>query len=329
MNTTRRLLLAAPLTLPAILPMRARAQAGWAPMRPVRMVVPFAAGGPTDIIARLLQEPLAAGLGQPVVVENRPGAGGNIGIQAVARAAPDGHTLLFCSSAFAANPALQPADRPALYDPLRDFSPVTVAVTSPNAIVAHPSAGIATLAAMLARARAEPGRLDYSSPGSGTGPHLTAEMFRRAVGIDLTHVPFNGGAPAIQAVLSGTVPLGFAAMPAAQTHVRGGALVGLGTTGPTRWPDLPDMPTVAETVLPGFEAETWQSLLAPAGTPEAATARIAELVAAALRGPAVEARLRGIGFRPIASTPAAFAAQLAAEVPALAALVREAGIRAD
>ncbi|MFC0386118.1 tripartite tricarboxylate transporter substrate-binding protein [Muricoccus vinaceus] len=329
MDVTRRRLLALPLAAPALIPGPGQAQASWAPVRPVRMIVPFAAGGPTDIIARLLQEPLAVGLGQPVVVENRPGAGGNIGIQAVARAAPDGHTLLFCSSAFAANPALQPADRPAIYDPLRDFAPITVAVTSPNAIVAHPGAGIAGLAAMVARARAEPGRLDYSSPGSGTGPHLTAEMFRRAVGVELTHVPFNGGAPGIQAVLAGTVPLGFSAMPAAQTHIRAGALIGLATTGPSRWPDLPDMPTVDEAVLPGFQAETWQSMLAPAGTPAAATARIAEVVAAVLRGAASEQRLRGIGFRPVASTPTAFAAQLATEVPALAALVREAGIRAD
>ena len=329
MNVTRRILLAAPLAAPAVMPAQGRARAAWAPVRPVRVIVPFAAGGPTDIIARLLQEPLAAGLGQPVIVENRPGAGGNIGIQVAARAAPDGHTLLFCSSAFAANPALQPADRPATYDPLRDFAPITVAVTSPNAIVAHPGAGIASLADLVARARAEPGRLDYSSPGSGTGPHLTAEMFRRALGVEITHVPFNGGAPGVQAVLGGTVPLSFSAMPAAQAHIRGSALVGLATTGPARWPDLPEMPTVAEAVLPGFQAETWQSLLAPAGTPAAATARIAEVVAAALAGPAAGQRLRGIGFRPVASTPAAFAAQLATEVPALAALVHEAGIRAD
>jgi tripartite-type tricarboxylate transporter receptor subunit TctC len=322
----RRLLLAvAALGLPTL----ARGQAPWAPTRPVRMVVPFAAGGPTDIIARLLQGPLAEGLGQPVVVENRPGAGGNIGIGTVARSPADGHTLLFCSSAFAANPGLQPPDRPAPYDALRDFAPITVAVTSPNAIVAHPSTRIATLVAMVARAKAEPGRLDYSSPGNGTGPHLTAEMFRRATGIQITHVPFNGGAPAIQAVLAGTVPLGFAAMPAAQMHVRGGALAGLATTGAARWPDLPAMPTVEEMVLPGFVAETWQSLLAPAGTPEPAVARIASLVATALAGPEQEARLRAIGFRRVTSTPAEFAAQLAAEVPQLAALVRDAGIRAD
>jgi tripartite-type tricarboxylate transporter receptor subunit TctC len=309
--------------------MVARAQASWTPNRPVRIVVPFAPGGPTDIIARLLQEPLSAAFGQPVVIENRPGAGGNIGIQAVARAAPDGHTLLFSSSAFAANPALQPADRPAAYDPLRDFAPITVAVTSPNAIVAHPSTRIGSITRMLARARAEPRRLDYSSPGNGTGPHLTAEMFLRAARIEMTHVPFNGGAPAIQAVLAGTVPLGFSAMPAAQTHIRGGALIGLATTGPERWPDLPGMPTVTETELPGFEAETWQALLAPAGTPENAISRVAELVAAAVRGPAAEQRLQGIGFRRVASTPAAFAAQLATEVPALATLVHDAGIRAD
>ena len=326
MRPTRRLVLGA-LAAPAVVPVPARGQAPWAPTRPVRIVVPFAAGGPTDIIARLLQDPLAAALGQPVVIENRPGAGGNIGIGAVARAAPDGHALLFTSSAFAANPALQPPDRPAPYDPIRDFAPITVAVTSPNAIVAHPATRLGSLAELVARAKAEPGRFDYSSPGSGTGPHITAEMFRRAAGIELTHVPFNGGAPGIGAVLAGTVPLGFSAMPAAQPHVRGGAVLGLATTGPDRWPDLPDMPTVAETVLPGFAAETWQSLLAPAGTPEAATTRIAGIVAAALRGG--EARLRGIGFRPVASTPAAFAAQLAAEVPALAAVVREAGIRAD
>lgn len=321
----RRAILAAPAVLlgPGVL----RAQS-WAPTRPVRIVVPFAAGGPTDIIARLLQVPLAEALGQPVVIENRPGAGGNIGIAAVARSAADGHTLLFCSSAFAANPALQAPDRQP-YDALRDFVPVTIAVSSPNAIVAHRSARLATLEEFVARARREPGRLDYSSPGNGTGPHLTAELFRRAAGIDITHVPFNGGAPAVQAVLGGTVPIGFAAMPAAQPHVRGGALVGLATTGEARWLDVPDMPTVAETLLPGFVAETWQALFAPAGAPDAAVARLAALVAAALDGAEAEARLRGIGFRRVASTPQQFAAHLAAEVPQLARLIRESGIRAD
>ncbi|HEY4253369.1 MAG TPA: tripartite tricarboxylate transporter substrate binding protein [Roseomonas sp.] len=318
------LLAASGLAAPTLL----RAQTPWHPTRPVRIIVPFAAGGPTDIITRFLQAPLAEALGQPMVIENRPGAGGNIGIQIVGRAAADGHTLLFVSSAFASNPALQPIDRPP-YDPLRDFAPISNAATSPNAIVAHPSAGIRSLAEFVARAKAEPGRIDYSSPGNGTGPHLTAELFRRAAGIQINHVPFNGGAPAIQAVLAGTVPIGFAAMPAAQPQIRDRVLVGLATTGAERWPDLPDLPTAAEAGLPGFQAETWQAMLAPAGTPATVTERIAGIIAAVLRAPDAAPRLRGIGFRAVASNPAEFAAQLAAEVPQMNTLARDAGIRAE
>jgi tripartite-type tricarboxylate transporter receptor subunit TctC len=308
-----------------LLPMPALAQGIWAPDRPVRIIVPFAAGGPTDILARLVQSALAEGLGQPVVIENRPGAGGNIGIQAVQRSAPDGLTLLFTSSAFAANPALT---RPAPYDALRDFAPISNVAASPNAIVATPRAGIGSLAEMLAQARARPGGLEYSSPGNGTGPHITAELFRLRAAIDMLHVPFNGGAPAVQAALAGTVALSFSAMPAAAPHIRSGALRGLAVTGAERWPDFPDLPTVQEQGFPGFVAETWQAMFAPAGTPPAALARISAIVRDTIQG-LPPGRLRGIGFYAVVSTPEEFAAQLAREVPELAAGIAAANIRAD
>lgn len=307
-----------------LLPMPALAQ-GWAPDRAVRIIVPFAPGGPTDILARLVQGALAEGLGQSVIIENRPGAGGNIGFQLVQRSAPDGLTLLFTSSAFAANPALT---RPTPYDALRDFAPISNVAASPNAIVAAPRAGITTLAEMLARARAQPGSLEYSSPGNGTGPHITAELFRLRASINMLHVPFNGGAPAVQAALAGTVALAFSAMPAAAPHIRSGALRGLAVTGAQRWPDFPDLPTVQELGFPGFVAETWQALLAPAGTPAAVLNRVSAITREYIAGLPVE-RLRGIGFTAVGSTPEQFAAQLAREVPELAAGIAAANIRAD
>ena len=305
-----------------LLPLPALAQ-GWAPDRPMRLIVPFAAGGPTDTLARMLQSPLAEALGQPVVVENRPGAGANIGIQAVARSAADGLTWLVTSSAFVTNPALT---RPQPFDPIGDFAPVSLLASSPNVIVAGPSARVNTLAEMVARAKAEPGRLEYGTAGTGTAPHITAELFRLRAGIDILHIPYTGAAPAVQAALAGTTALSFSAMPAAAAQIRAGTLRALAVTSAARWPDAPDVPTVAEQGYPGFAAETWQGLLAPAGTPPAAVQRVAALVRAYLNGLPPE-RMRAIGFATVASTPEEFTAQLAREVPEIAAGIAATGLR--
>ncbi|NDG49288.1 MAG: tripartite tricarboxylate transporter substrate binding protein, partial [Rhodospirillales bacterium] len=249
-------------------------------------------------------------LGQPVVVENRPGAGANIGIQAVARSAADGLTWLVTSSAFVTNPALT---RPQPFDPIRDFAPVSLLASSPNVIVAGPSARVNTLAEMVARAKAEPGRLEYGTAGTG---------------IDILHIPYTGAAPAVQAALAGTTALSFSAMPAAAAQIRAGTLRALAVTSAARWPDAPDVPTVAEQGYPGFAAETWQGLLAPAGTPPAAVQRVAALVRAYLNGLPPE-RMRAIGFATVASTPEEFTAQLAREVPEIAAGIAATSLRSQ
>jgi tripartite-type tricarboxylate transporter receptor subunit TctC len=307
-----------------LLPVPALAQ-GWAPDRPMRIVVPFAPGGPTDTIARLIQIPLSEALGQSVVVENRPGAGANIGISAVARSAADGLTWLVTSSAFVTNPALT---RPRPFDPIGDFTPACLMASSPNVIVAGPSARVNTLGEMVARAKAEPGRLEYGTPGTGTGPHITAELFRIRAGIDILHIPYTGAALAVQAALAGTTALSFSAMPAASAQIRAGTLRGLAVTSLTRWPDAPDVPTVAEQGYPGFVAETWQGLLAPAGTPPVIVQRVSTIVRAYLNGLPPD-RLRSIGFATVASTPEAFVAQLAREVPEIAAGIAAANIRTE
>ena len=241
---------------------RAQAQ-GWA-RRPVRLVVPFPAGGPPDVLGRAMAEALAARWGQPVVIDNRPGAGGNLGAEHVARSAPDGHTLLLCASSHVQGSALF-HNLP--FDPLRDFS--AVAMLSIYALVAivHPSVPVQTLAELVALAKREPGRVTYGSTGVGTPTHLVVELFRLRAGIELTHVPYGGAAPAQTAILAGQVMAMFNNPVLSIPAIRDGALRGLATTGAARMPQLPDLPTVAESGYPGFEAGTWYGVLAPAGLP--------------------------------------------------------------
>ena len=298
---------------------------GWA-RRPVRLVVPFPAGGPPDVLGRAMAEALSARWGQPVVIENRPGAGGNLGAEHVARSAPDGHTLLLCASSHVQGSALF---RNLPFDPLRDFS--AVAMLSIYALVAivHPAVPVQTLAELVALAKREPGRVTYGSTGVGTPTHLVVELFRLRAGIELTHVPYGGAAPAQTAILAGQVMAMFNNPVLSIPAIRDGALRGLATTGAARMAQLPDLPTVAESGYPGFEAGTWYGVLAPAGLPAALAEQLAGDFDAVLATPQMRGRLATMGMLRLAEGPAGFAGRLAAELESWSGVIRQAGIRMD
>ncbi|WP_431281838.1 Bug family tripartite tricarboxylate transporter substrate binding protein [Humitalea sp. 24SJ18S-53] len=314
----RRALLAAPalLALPAI------AQTAW-PDRPVRVIVPFAPGGPTDQLARQAARDLSSRLGQPFVVENRPGAGANIGIGQAARATPDGTTLLFVSAAIAINPSLY-AQVP--YDLARDLIPVTRVATSFNIIASRPDRPFQDIAGLVTAARARPGALTYSSPGIGTSPHLAMEMLKQRANIDILHVPFNGAAPAVQAALGGQVDMVSSSLPVAQAHVAAGTLRGLAVTGPVA---IGGVPSLVEQGFAGLVSDNFQAFFAPAGTPEPIIARLHASLRAWVAEPDTVAAMERQGFSIIADSPADFATALRAEQAVWAAVVRAGGIRAE
>ena len=251
------------LVLGAALLAGRQAQAQAWPTRPIRMIVPFGIGGSADVAARFLAEPLQQALGQPVIIENRPGAGGTIGADQVAKAAPDGHTLLLMSNTHTANETLLP-NRP--YVLLRDLAPVAFVNVAHHVLVVHPSLGVNSLAELIAYCKANPGKLDYASSGPGTPYHVAGEIFRAMAGIEITHIPFRGSNEARTALIAGQVPMMFDAIPTMAEQARGGRVRALATTGPRRSPLLPDAPTVAES-LPGYEASIWLGVMAPAQTP--------------------------------------------------------------
>ena len=274
----------------------ARAKAAGYPERPVKIIVPFAPAGPTDIMARILIAHLGDAIGGTMIVENKPGAGGNIGIGAAAHAEPDGHTLLITSSAYVVNPGLY-AKIP--YDPYTDFAPIAELGTSPNVILVDPKLGVNTIADLIARARANPNELNYASPGIGTTPHLSGELFKIVGEIQITHVPFSGAGPAIQAILSGTTQVAFAALPPAHPHIKSGALKALAVTGVHRWFDLPDVPTMVELGYKDFISDTFQGFLAPAKTPPAIVELLSTKSIEVLQRPAIAEQLRNNGFEVI------------------------------
>ena len=297
------------------------------PVRPVKIVIAFAPGGPTDIVGRLLAQKLTEQFGDKAfLIENRPGAGGNIGIGQVARAAPDGYTLLLVSSAFVINPSLYAN---AGFDPVKDFTPVTLAVTSPNILVAHPSFPARDMKEFFSLVKANPGKYDYASPGAGTGPHLSAELIKLRAQLAIQHVPYNGGGPAVQAVLAGQVPIGFSALPPAVPHVKAGKLHALAVTSTVRAPALPEVPTVAESGIPDFEGDTLQLLMAPAGTPPAIVAKLQAEVARALGGPELRDKLVAQGFLIVASTPEQTAQKIRGEVDKWARVIKAGNIKAE
>lgn len=317
----RRALLLAGLAAPAV----ARAQ-GWVPDRPLRLIIPFAAGGSTDVTARLVAQALGERLGQPVVAENRPGAGGNIGAEAAARATPDGYTLLMAvSGILAANRALY---RNLPYDSLRDFAPVSQVAILPNLIVVNPDLPVRDIAGLIAHAKQNPGKLFYGSAGSGTSLHLAAALFAARAGIEMVHVPYRGGAPAATDLMAGKIQMIASPMVEVIGAVQAGQLRPLAVTTAKRSPLLPEVPTVGET-LPGFEIPLWNGIVAPAGTPPAAIARLSAELRAALRGDELKRRLAEQGSEPLPSTPEEFASYIRAEIPRWAEIVRVSGATAD
>jgi tripartite-type tricarboxylate transporter receptor subunit TctC len=296
------------------------------PERAITLIVPFAPGGPTDIIARIVSAALQKSLGQPVVVENRAGAAGNIGMGVAARAVPDGYTLLLTSTAIAVNPALF-AKLP--YDPFRDFAPISELVAAPNVIVVRADSGIASIADLVARAKAAPGTFNYASPGAGTKSHLTGEQLKLRAGIQMVHVPYRGAGPATLAVLEGTVQVGSVALSAAEAMIKAGKLTALAVTGAHRWFSLPEVPTMIEQGFPGFVSDTFNALFAPAGTPPEIVALLARESRAALEAPEAREQAQLAGFEVVAGTPEQLAARIAAEIPAVKELAAKIGIKPE
>jgi tripartite-type tricarboxylate transporter receptor subunit TctC len=297
------------------------------PDKPIRFVVGFTPGGPSDILARALGEKLGAQLGQPVVVENRPGAGGNIAAEAVARSAPDGHTwLLGNNSILATNQALY---RRLSYDPASDFAPVALVAIQPNILVVHPGVPAHTVAELVAYARSNPGKLNYASSGSGAAAHLAAELFKAMTAIDMVHVPYKGAQPALTDVLAGQDQVMFATSASVLPYIKAGRLRPLAVTTAQRSAALPELPTVSESGVPGFEATTWHGVVVPVATAHALVARLNEEINRALSDPRLRERLNGLGAEVAGGTPQSFADYIAREIPKWTKVVKESGAHAD
>lgn len=308
-----------------LLPAVAQAQAF--PNRPITIVVPFPAGGTTDILARILGQYMSTDLGQPVVIDNRAGAGGNIGSQAVARSPADGYTLLMGTvGTHAINASLY---KRLPYDPVKDFAPLSRAAMVPNLLVAHPSQPYKTVQEMVAYAKANPGRINFASSGNGTSIHLSGELFKKMAQVDMQHVPYRGSAPAIADLVGGQTAVMFDNLPSALPHVRSGALRPLGVTTAQRSSELPDVPTIAEAGVPGYDATSWFGMFAPAGTPPAVVARLNASIVKGLNDPDVKKRIAEQGATPTPETPESFAAFIKTESAKWAEVVKASGASID
>jgi tripartite-type tricarboxylate transporter receptor subunit TctC len=311
--------------LAALLPAVAAAQAY--PSGPVRIINPFTAGGPVDLLARAVGQKLNEAWGQPVIVEARAGAAGNIGIEYVARQPADGYTLLVLPTGNAVvNPHLY-AKLP--YDTFRDFAPVTLLATVENALVVHPGVAAKSVPELVALAKASPGKLTFASPGVGSQAHIAGEMLKSMAGVDMVHVPYKGMAPAMNDLLGGQVTFMFLSTSSALKQVQAGKLRALGVASLKRSPAAPDLPTIAEQGFPGFEAVSWYALMAPAGTPADVVEKIAAESTRALRDASVRERLLGLGADPVGGSPADLAAMLKRENARWGDIIRKAGIRAE
>jgi tripartite-type tricarboxylate transporter receptor subunit TctC len=296
------------------------------PGKSIRIVVPFAPGGGADIIARILGQKMTDNWGQQVVVDNRAGASGNIGAEIVARAVPDGYTLLMASSALAINPSVY---RSVPYDAVKDFIPITQPALLPNILVVHPSLPVKTVRDLVALAISKPGHIIYASAGAGTGTHLAAEMFKLQAGIDMVHVPYKGGGAVISDLLGGQVALTFATLPSVMPYVKADRLRAVAMTTTKRWPGLPAVPTIAESGFPGFEISTWIGLLAPAGTPKDIVGKLHGEVVRILKLPDMRARFDGLGMEQVGDTPEQFAAYIRSELAKYAKVVKESGAKLE
>ncbi|WP_370639487.1 MULTISPECIES: tripartite tricarboxylate transporter substrate binding protein [Cupriavidus] len=311
-------------TLCAVLPRPGQAET-W-PAKPIRMIVPYPPGGPTDIVARVVGQKLGERLGQPVVVENRPGAGGNIGAEAAAKAAPDGYTLLVATTAHAINMTLF---RKPGYDTRRDFAPVSLLTRGPLVLVTAPSTPARNVAELIALAKAKPDQVSFASSGNGQSTHLSAELFNAMAGVRMTHVPYKGSAPALTDVIGGQATVMFDTMLSAMPFVRDGKLKALAVTSAKRSPAAPDVPTVAEAGLAGYEATAWNALLAPAGTPAPVIDKLSQSLRAVLDDAEVRSRFATQGFGAEWTSPDATGRFLGAEIDKWAGVVKTSGATID
>ena len=296
------------------------------PTRPVRVIVGFNAGGPTDVIARLVAQKLSDSLGQNFVVENVPGAGGNLASGQVAHAKPDGYTIMAISTGFMVNPSLY-ASVP--YDPIKDFAPITLVAASPNVVVVNPQVPAKTLPELVQLIRDNPGKYSYAGPGVGSTPHLGGELFRLTYKLDLVHVPFTGAPPAVQATIGGHTPIAFTALPSSIAAIRAGQVRAIGIAATERSAQLPDVPTFAEEGVKGQEADTLTGIVAPAATPKEIVALLAREIAKSVAQPEVRERLGTLGFKPVANTPDEFAARIKLEIDKWGKVVRDANLKIE
>jgi tripartite-type tricarboxylate transporter receptor subunit TctC len=330
-STRRTLTLAAgsALGLLALAPAAAQAQAPTQafPTKAITIVVPFSAGGTTDILARVIGQHMSKDLGQPVIVDNRAGAGGNIGTQLVARAAPDGYTILMGTvGTHAINQSLYPK---LAFDPIKDFAPLTRVALVPNLLVANPAQPFKTVKELMAYAKANPGKVTFGSSGNGSSIHLSGELFKQMAGVDIQHVAYKGSAPAVNDLLGNHIAVMFDNMPSAISHVKAGKLRPLAVTTPKRSPALPDVPTIAEAGVPGYEATSWFGLLAPAKTPAPVVAKLNAAILKALADPDVKKKLQEQGAEPFGETPAQFAAFIGSETVKWGKIVKQSGATAQ
>ncbi|BAT61544.1 tripartite tricarboxylate transporter family receptor [Variibacter gotjawalensis] len=295
------------------------------PARPVRLIAPFAAGGPNDLMARLIAQGLSNSLGKQFYVENIGGAGGNVGTGQASRAAPDGYTMIAVAPSYATNPALFDS---VPYDPNRSFDAVTVAATAPTILTVHPSVPAKTVGELIAAIKATPGKYSYASPGAGTPPHLLGELFRLSLQLDMVHVPFSSGGQAIGSTLAGHTPISFGALPPAVEHVKDGKLRALAITSTEASDALSGVPTVAQAGYPDFAADIWTAVLVPAGTPRDIVALLQREIAALVNLPETRDRMAALGYRPVGSTPDDCAKLLAMEANRWAKVIKDAGIKA-
>ena len=304
----------------------AQAQDKW-PSKPITYVVPFAAGGSTDILARIIAQKLSVALGQTVIVENKPGAGGNIGADAVAKSTPDGYTLLMGAVAtHAINPTLY-ASMP--YDAVRDFQPVTQLASTPNVLIVNPSIPAANVREFIAHAKANPGKLNFGSGSTGSAGHLAGELFKAMAGVEMTHVPYKGAAPAMQDLIAGRVQLMFDNFASASAQVKAGKVRALAVTTAKRSALAPELPTIAETGLAGFDINTWFGLFVPAGTPREIVERLHGEFTRALALADIREKLVALGAEPVGSRPEEFATYIRAEADKYARVIKASGARAD
>ena len=303
------------------------AQAADYPDKPIRMIVPYPPGGTSDLLARAIAPRLGERLQQTVIIENRAGAGGVIGAQAVARSAPDGYTLVFAS--IASHGILPVLQKPAPYDAIKDFSPITLVANTPNVLIANIQQPIKSVAELLAAAKAKPGSINFGSTSLGGSPHMGGELLKSMAGIDIVHVPYKGGGPMLIDLMGGQVQVAFDNLPSSINHIRAGKIRALAVTTAKRWPAAPDIPTMAEAGVPGYESGAWFGLLAPANTPKPIVEMLQKHVAAILKLPEVEKMFLEQGAEPVGNTPEQFAKVIASELQKWAKVAAATGVKLD